>query len=69
MQVDCRFSIKKEEAGVGVDVMEHGPPGNSKLFKFDNFIVTPHIGAGTIEAQEYISEEISKKVLNHFGFI
>ena len=56
-------------AGVGVDVMEYEPPGDSKLFKFDNFIVTPHIGAGTIEAQEYISEEISKKVLNHFGFI
>jgi len=52
-------------AGVGVDVMEKEPPGNSKLFKFDNFIVTPHIGAGTIEAQEYISKEISRKILEH----
>lgn len=52
-------------AGVGVDVMEKEPPGKSKLFEFDNFIVTPHIGAGTVEAQKYISEEISKKILKY----
>jgi len=56
-------------SGVGVDVMEKEPPGYSKLFEFDNFIVTPHIGAGTVEAQKYISEEISKKILKHLKLI
>jgi D-3-phosphoglycerate dehydrogenase len=55
-------------AGVGVDVMEKEPPGKSKLFEFDNFIVTPHIGSGTVEAQKYISEEISRKILNYLKF-
>jgi D-3-phosphoglycerate dehydrogenase len=56
-------------AGVGVDVMEKEPPGKSKLFEFDNFIATPHIGAGTVEAQKYISEAISKQVLTHLKLI
>lgn len=51
-------------AGAAVDVMEIEPPGKSKLFELDNFIVTPHIGAGTLEAQQYISMKIAKKVLN-----
>lgn len=52
-------------AGAAVDVMEEEPPGKSKLFELDNFIVTPHIGAGTVEAQDYIALNIAKKVLNH----
>lgn len=51
-------------AGAAVDVMEKEPPGQSRLFKLENFIVTPHIGAGTVEAQQYISMSIVKKVLS-----
>jgi D-3-phosphoglycerate dehydrogenase / 2-oxoglutarate reductase len=64
------LALKKGKiAGVGVDVMEKEPPGKSKLFEFENFVVTPHIGAGTVEAQKYISEEIGRKVLKYFEFI
>ncbi|MDK2836485.1 MAG: D-3-phosphoglycerate dehydrogenase / 2-oxoglutarate reductase [Thermosediminibacterales bacterium] len=56
-------------AGAAVDVMEQEPPGKSKLFELDNFIATPHIGAGTIEAQEYISKSIAEKILSHLGLI
>jgi D-3-phosphoglycerate dehydrogenase len=45
-------------AGAAADVMEKEPPGRSNLFELDNFIITPHIGAGTIEAQQYITDKI-----------
>lgn len=51
--------------GAAVDVMEKEPPGPSKLFELDNFIATPHIGAGTIEAQQYIALSLANKVINH----
>jgi len=56
-------------AGAAVDVMEKEPPGKSKLFELENFIATPHIGAGTIEAQEYISKSIAEKILKHLKLI
>lgn len=60
--------VNKKLSGAAVDVMEKEPPGKSKLFQLDNFIATPHIGAGTIEAQRYISIEIAKKIIKHFKF-
>lgn len=54
-------------AGAAVDVMEKEPPGLSKLFTLDNFIATPHIGAGTIEAQQYISISLAQKILDHLN--
>ncbi len=56
-------------AGAAVDVMEKEPPGESKLFELDNFIATPHIGAGTVEAQEHIALSIVTKVLDHLQVI
>jgi D-3-phosphoglycerate dehydrogenase / 2-oxoglutarate reductase len=37
-------------ARAAVDVFEFEPPTGSKLLEDDRFIVTPHIGAGTLEA-------------------
>jgi len=51
--------------GAAVDVMEKEPPGPSKLFELDNFIATPHIGAGTVEAQQYIAQSLANKVINY----
>lgn len=59
--------LKGHLAGAAVDVMEKEPPGDSMLFGLDNFIITPHIGACTIEAQRYISEMIAEQILNHLG--
>jgi len=36
---------------------------NNKLFKLENIIVTPHIGAMTYDAQKNIAKEIIKKVI------
>ena len=37
---------------------------NNKLFKLENIIVTPHIGAMTYDAQKNIAKEVIKKVIN-----
>lgn len=49
-----------------VDVMENEPPTEEdlKLLKLDNFMATCHIGAGTKEAQAYISYSLANKVLS-----
>jgi D-3-phosphoglycerate dehydrogenase len=51
--------------GAAVDVMEKEPPGQSKLLELDNFIATPHIGAGTVEAQQYIAQSLASKVIDY----
>ena len=53
------------------DVMENEPPKESdmKLIELDNFSVTCHIGAGTVEAQEYISESLARKTLEALKLI
>lgn len=35
-----------------IDVFEHEPPTDSLLISHDKIIVTPHLGASTVEAQE-----------------
>lgn len=51
--------------GAALDVMEVEPAPKSKLFTLDNIFITPHIGAGTVESQQYISLSIATKVFNH----
>jgi len=36
------------------------------LTKLDNVVLTPHIGANTIEAQERAGIEIAKKIIGFF---
>jgi len=52
-------------AGCALDVFEQEPPDfNSPLFKFDNCIATPHLGASTSEAQINVAIEIAETVRN-----
>jgi len=51
--------------GCAVDVYEKEPPDfNSPLFKFDNCVATPHLGASTSEAQVNVAIEIAETVRN-----
>lgn len=50
-------------AGVALDVMEQEPPPDSPLFKLDNVIVTPHLGASTQEAQINVSLQVAEQIL------
>jgi len=49
--------------GAVFDVFAQEPPGASPLVQRANVVVTPHIGAATVEAQEAVGEEIVKLLL------
>ncbi len=61
----------KHVAGAAVDVFPVEPSSNAEEFvsplrKFDNVLLTPHIGGSTQEAQENIAVEVSNKLAqNH----
>ncbi len=53
----------KKIAGCALDVFEQEPlAANSPLIKFDNCIMTPHLGASTSEAQINVAIEIAECV-------
>lgn len=49
-------------AGAAIDVFVEEPPFDSPLLKFDNVVVTPHLGASTKEAQVNVAVDIAKEV-------
>ncbi len=51
-------------AGAALDVFDEEPPTDWKLLKLDNVIASPHIGAGTREAQARVGAEVAEKLIN-----
>ena len=47
-----------------LDVFEHEPPTDSPLIEHDKIIVTPHLGASTIEAQEKVAVSVSEEIID-----
>ncbi|MEW6704839.1 MAG: phosphoglycerate dehydrogenase [Pseudomonadota bacterium] len=57
-------------AGAAIDVFPVEPQGNdarfeSPLTRFDNVLLTPHIGGSTAEAQENIGREVAAKLVRY----
>lgn len=55
-------------AGAALDVFEKEPPRENPLFRLENVVITPHLGAATSDAQRKVAEEIARAVvgfLNH----
>ncbi len=50
-------------AGAAIDVWETEPITDHPLFKVDNIVVTPHLGASTAEAQERVAVDVAEQVL------
>jgi len=61
---------EKHLAGAAIDVFPAEPKANDEEFvsalrKFDNVILTPHIGGSTIEAQANIGTEVADKLIRY----
>jgi D-3-phosphoglycerate dehydrogenase len=61
---------KKHLAGAAIDVFPVEPKGNDEEFlsplrRFDNVILTPHIGGSTAEAQANIGTEVAEKLIRY----
>jgi len=55
---------EKVIAGAAFDVFVDEPlKSDSKLFELDNLVMTPHLGASTVEAQEKVSVDIAENVI------
>ena len=50
--------------GVGLDVHEKEPCYGNPLFEFNNVVVTPHLGADTVEAQQNVGITVAQQVIN-----
>jgi D-3-phosphoglycerate dehydrogenase len=50
-------------AGAALDVFEAEPTTKSPLFELDSVVVTPHLGASTIEAQDKAGQTIAEQVV------
>ncbi|MCK5893181.1 MAG: phosphoglycerate dehydrogenase [Endozoicomonadaceae bacterium] len=60
----------KRLLGAAIDVFPVEPYSNDETFssplrKFDNVILTPHIGGSTLEAQENIGKEVAEKLVKY----
>lgn len=56
--------------GAAIDVFPVEPKGNDDLFvspltRFDNVILTPHVGGSTLEAQVNIGHEVAAKLIRY----
>jgi D-3-phosphoglycerate dehydrogenase len=61
---------RRHIAGAAIDVFPVEPQGNdarfeSPLVRFDNVLLTPHIGGSTAEAQENIGREVAAKLVRY----
>lgn len=50
-------------AGAGLDVFSSEPPGLTDLVANAKVVVTPHVGAQTIEAQERAANDIAEEII------
>jgi D-3-phosphoglycerate dehydrogenase len=55
--------VSGQVAGAALDVFDEEPTTKSPLFELDTVVVTPHLGASTVEAQDKAGQTIAEQVL------
>ncbi|MFH1542170.1 MAG: phosphoglycerate dehydrogenase [bacterium] len=53
----------KHVIAAALDVFEKEPCDNSPLFELDNIVVTPHLGASTVEAQVNVAVDVAEQIV------
>ena len=56
--------VSGQVSGAAIDVFNVEPPKNEALFKHENVIATPHLGASTTEAQKRVANEIAEQFVD-----
>jgi len=57
----------KEISGAAFDVFDPEPlSGNHEIFKFNNVVITPHIGTATIDCRRKMALLAAKNIINFF---
>jgi D-3-phosphoglycerate dehydrogenase len=63
-EADLAEALKsKQVAAAALDVFEKEPCESSPLFELDNIVVTPHLGASTVEAQVNVAIDVAEQIL------
>ena len=52
--------------GAALDVFVSEPPENKALIEHRRTVVTPHLGASTVEAQEKVAISVSEEIIEYF---
>ena len=60
-----KFLYKEIISVYGCYVYEEEPQANSIFCAMDNVVMTPHIGAGTSQAQEKVAVQIAEQVSDY----
>ncbi|GFP81870.1 hydroxyphenylpyruvate reductase [Phtheirospermum japonicum] len=53
--------------GAGLDVLEHEPEVPSRLLGLDNVVLSPHVGASTVETRKAMADLVVENLEAHFS--
>jgi D-3-phosphoglycerate dehydrogenase / 2-oxoglutarate reductase len=54
-------------AGAGIDVFLNEPNPRNEILQHPKVSMTPHTGAGTVQAQSYIGMELADEIITYYG--